>query len=116
MGIEHGALDHQMLRDLATTVVELTPDLAKAFAITFTERAHLKITIELSPEMYAELERACAIAPGVSATNWAAQAVEAVLATRRLPSVKPGPHGPEARAIEPRSLYRSRSIECRGGG
>jgi hypothetical protein len=43
------------------------------------------------------------------------QLLESSLASYRLPGVTPSTHAPTART-EIRSLYQSRSIECRGGG
>ena len=62
-----------------------------------------QITLTLPDALYTELEAASASVRehGFTPETWAQEAVESALATRRLPSVPVGGHGPhKRRAVE----------------
>lgn len=76
----------------------------------------MKLTIEISDALFLELLNVIANEPGVSPHGWAAECVEATLATRRLPFVKPSPHGPLARKLENMLDTRPQFAEHRAVG
>lgn len=73
-----------------------------------------RITIELSTELYQELQSAVAEADGMGPATWAAECVESTLASRRLPHVIPSTKG--ARMIETMLDAHPRRVERRACG
>jgi hypothetical protein len=72
-----------------------------------------RLEIFLQDELYSELEAATATDSMMTPQGWASEAVEAALATRRLPRVKPAVSLP--RMVE--TMMRSRGeVECRTAG
>ncbi len=72
-----------------------------------------QIKIEINDTLYKELEAATANEPGGTPRTWACDAVEAALAARRLPRVRPATSAP--RMVE--TMMRSRAeVECRAAG
>jgi hypothetical protein len=69
-----------------------------------------QITLTLPDALYTELEAASASVRehGFTPETWAQEAVESALATRRLPSVQLGSHGPHAR----RAIEEEAEPEC----
>ncbi len=81
----------------------------------FQSRGRMKrVTVVLSDELYGELLSAVSTEPGIGPDTWAAEAVEAALATRRLPYVIPSPR--DARMIETARDHRPLMAERRTGG
>ena len=74
-----------------------------------------QIVIRLSEEMYGELKAAVAHEP-MAPETWAEEAVEAALATRRLPFVRPSNSEVRLPGAERAIDHRPMFAECRAAG
>ncbi len=73
-----------------------------------------QITLTLPDALFTELEAASAGVRehGFTPETWAQEAVESALATRRLPKVPLGSHGPHARRIEEDAEPECYPVHC----
>ena len=70
-----------------------------------------RIEIVLSEKLYRELEAAVAEVDGMGVSTWAAECVESVMASRRLPHVIPTRRGP--RVVETMTDFQPQRSELR---
>lgn len=76
-----------------------------------------QIKFEISNELYKELKAATVNEPGETPRSWARDAVEAALATRRLPRVRPSTSVPRmSGTVETAMLDGPQFVEHRAAG